>query len=131
MIDSLGAALASLRTKDAGLIIGEKIEAGQVVKMQDKSYLVMFKREYYQNFKYHFPNVKKENGNSYGYAQIMGKDMLSWACKNVDFVLFVTPDNKMYKCPPKIFQTFVDIHQTIVPHLTSEVAMPLDFFEAY
>lgn len=133
-IDSMGDALAYCQEIMPGMKLGLRLnEVAQEITYNDEKYLMMFKREYYQNFKYHFPNIKKDNGKNYGWAQIMSKSLLDYACKettNIDWILCVTPDGKAYKCPPMLFKRFSTKHGTDVPHLQGEVAMPLDMFDA-
>ena len=134
MIDGIGSALAHCQSIMPGSKLGLRLnEVAYEMIYNDEKYLVMFKREYYKNFKYHFQHIKKSNGKSYGWAQIMSRSLLDYACKqssDVDWILFITPDGKAYKCPPLLFKKFSEKYDTEVPHLQGEVALPLDMFDA-
>ena len=128
-IDKQGAALIEFR-KYVKFQYLKRVRQAVVVKSEDATYMVMFKREYYQAFQNHFPNIIKDDGKPYGYAQIMSIELLYWALRNkITYLVFVTPDRKIYKCRPIIFKKFVEKHHTEVPHLLGELALPLDYFE--
>jgi hypothetical protein len=130
-IKSFGEAIAHLREEIKRIeFTGRFDDTAVVAKIKGDKCLIQFKREYYRNFSNHFPKVKKPNGNSYGWAQIMSLDSLNRAIiEGIDRLIFITPDGKIYSCYSKLFKKFYEKHKTDVPHLEGEVAMPLDFFE--
>ena len=129
-ISSSGEAIARLQQILPGMIIKDKIDVGTVIEHNTGRYFVMFKREYYRNFKYHFPELKKDNDKSFGWAQIMSMSLLNWACSNnIAWIVFITPDGKAYRCSAQKFKDYVELYGTEVPHLKGEVAMPLDYFD--
>ena len=108
----------------------ENLGPARLVKTKEEMFLVMFKREYYKSFQYHFPHIQKVGGGRYGYAQIMSESLLNKAFHyRVNWIVFIMPDKKAYRCHPKLFKKFFDEHQTRVPYLPGEIAMPLDYFE--
>ena len=110
-------------------LVKRNIGPARIVFSDGEDHLVMFKRDYYKNFGKHFQGVKKENGKTYGWGQIMSASLLDTACNNCGWVVFITPDGKIYRCRPLLFKKFVQKYGTEVPHLKGEVAMPLDYFE--
>jgi hypothetical protein len=131
-INSIGEAVALLQINMPNVKIESKLEFGYFMLNDYERYFLMYKREYYKNFKYHFPDVKKPDGKSYGWAQVMNKQVLDYILKkkqNVTWLLFATTDAKIYKCTPQNFYNFVTKYNTEVPHLKGEVAVPLDLFE--
>ena len=90
---------------------------------------MMFKRQYYQSFNYHFPNVVKANGKKYGYAQVMNLELLKkLVVEGIEFILCVMLDGKIYRCKSKVWLDFYLNNKTDAPHLHGEVGLPLDFF---
>jgi hypothetical protein len=131
-IESLGAALALVQGILPELIIEKNYGPGIIFNHAKGRFFMMYKREYYKNFKYHFPEVLKEDGKPYGWAQIMSLELLNYCAhdsNSIDWVLFVTPDGRAYKSAARLFKKFVDRYNTEVPHLKGEVAMPLDYFQ--
>jgi len=130
-IQSFGEAIIFLRKSLNGIdFIGRFDDNSIVAKMKGIRSLIQFKREYYRNFVYHFPDVKKEDGKSYGWAQIMSLSSLNRALiEDIEKLVFITPDGKMYSCYTRLFKNFYLKNKTDVPHLKGEIAMPLDFFE--
>ena len=117
----------SIKTID---FIGRFDDISIVARIRGERSLVQFKREYYRNFAYHFPDVKKTDGKPYGWAQIMSLSSLNRAIvEDIEKVIFITPDGKMYSCYSNLFKKFYLKNKTDVPHLEGEIAMPLDFFE--
>jgi hypothetical protein len=130
-VNSIGEALALVTGILPGLAIEKSLGPGVVFSHSTGKYFVMYKREYYKNFKHHFPEVLKSDGKSYGWAQIMTRELLNYSAHDdsgIDWILFVTPDGKAYRAASRLFKRFVDKHNTEVPHLKGEVAMPLDYF---
>lgn len=129
-IDSIGQALAHVKGILGDIQIGGSHGPAMIFTYNDTRYLLMHKRDYYKNFKHHFPEVLKEDGNAYGWAQIMSMELLDYCIDhNIAWVAFVTPDGKSYCASAKLFKKFVERHGTYVPHLKGEVAMPLEMFE--
>lgn len=128
----MGGAIALCQGNLPDMVVETRVnEVSYILRSREERFLMMFKREYYKSFKFHFPWIMKPNGRSYGYAQIMSKSLIDFAVNsNVDWILFVTPDERMYKCPPALFKKFCENHKTEVPHLKGEVAMPLDYFDS-
>lgn len=104
-------------------------DVGYVFRVGGEKALVMFKRELYHNFRYHFPDILKPSGTHYGYGQIMSRKMLEYACSCLDWVYFITEDGKVYRCRPMLFYKFYLKYHTDVPHLPGEVALPIELFE--
>lgn len=130
-IDSLSAALMELG-KLFHFQYMSQVKQAAIVKAPGEAYLVIFKRELYHSFKYHFPQVKKEDGTAYGYGQIISKGLLDYAIQhNIPWVIFVLPDRKAYKCSSRLFQKFAAMHDTHIPYMRDDptVALPLDYFE--
>lgn len=107
-----------------------------IVSNGKERYMIMFKRELYQSFKYHFPNLKKEDGSSYGYGQVMSDDLLTIARgleidkPSVDWLVFITPDRKIYQCSTMLFYKKTrEMKTNRIPHLDKHWALPLEFFE--
>jgi|TARA_Y100000310_G_scaffold344207_1_gene455726 hypothetical protein len=132
MIKDLTDALIQFRVKHPEAKIFGKIGSGLVIDYDNYFHLFQFKRELYHNFKYHFPEVKKDDGKHYGYAQIMSLEILKRAINDwkVDKLIFALPDGKFYTCFAMLFLNFYKKNNTEVPHIPGEIAMPLDFFEA-
>lgn len=129
-IKSVGEALGLMRKLFPKMEVIKQAGPGIEVRVGEDRYLIMHKREYYKSFKLHFPNVLKDNESSYGYAQIMTKELLEQAISSgVHWVVFVTPDARAYRCAAMLFKKFYDKYHTDVPHLPGEIAMPLDYFE--
>ena len=129
-LDDLQGAWEYLKPFMPGVVRVDDMRPGKLVIKRDESFLIMFKRDFYHSFKNHFPYVKKESGVPYGYGQIMSKILLNKALDaGVNWLVFVMPDRKVYKCHVKLFKKFYDKNQTDVPYLPGEIAMPLDFFE--
>ncbi|MCJ7816554.1 MAG: hypothetical protein MUP55_01730 [Candidatus Aenigmarchaeota archaeon] len=129
-VDNRGGAMAVVHKLFPDMRITDNVnDVAYVFVSKGESYLAMFKREYYKNFKYHFPHCKKPTGTDYGWAQIMSLSLLKLALmRNVKEIVFITPDAKAYACTPADFMSFYKQHTTNVPHLAGEVAMPLDNF---
>lgn len=104
--------------------------AGVLISDKSEDYYFMFKREYYRNFNKHFPEVKKDDGKSYGWAQIMSKRLLNEVIAlDIPWILFMDTEGKVYRIASKLWRNFVQMYDTEVPHIEGEVAIPLDFFE--
>ena len=132
-LQNFAEAIVFLRKSINGIdFIGRFDDTSIVAKVKGTKSLIQFKREYYRNFAYHFPEVKKEDGSSYGWAQIMSLSSLNRAIiEGIDKIVFITPDGKMYSCYSQLFKKFYLKNKTDVPHLEGEIAMPLDFFERF
>ena len=130
-LENFGDAINFLRRSIKGIdFIGRFDDNSIVARIRGKRSLVQFKREYYHNFAHHFPDVKKPDGKPYGWAQIMSLKSLNRAIvEDIEKVIFITPDGKMYSCYTNQFKKFYLKNETDVPHLEGEIAMPLDFFE--
>ena len=130
-LSNFAEAIVFLRKSLNGIdFIGRFDDNSIVAKIKGTRSLIQFKREYYRNFAYHFPDVKKEDGKSYGWAQIMSLSSLNRAIiEDIEKIIFITPDGKMYSCYTNLFKKFYLKNKTDVPHLVGEIAMPLDFFE--
>lgn len=130
MIENIEGALARAIHLLGGARIGQRMGPAQLLEGKDGSFLVMFKREFYRAFQDHFPGLLNRNDNPFGFAQVMSKSLLFAAeSRMVDWLVFVMPDGKAYKCATGQFIIFYRKNRTDVPHLPGEVAMPLEYFE--
>ena len=132
-INSLGEAVAFVMSKLHCASIKETWSGiAVVITFQGENYLVTYKRDYYRNFKYHFPNCKQPDGTDYGWAQVMNKILIDRACEDyISFMVFVMPNKKAYKIKPTVFKEFIMKHNTEVPHLKGEMSIPLQYFERF
>lgn len=130
MIENFAAAWVWIKPKFHRAVRTYDLHPGKIVVTAEESFFVLFKRDFYHNFKNHFPHITKSGGVHFGFAQIMNKALLNKAIsEGVDWIVFVMPDKHCYKCSAKFFKNFYDLYHTDVPYLEGEIAMPLDFFE--
>jgi len=131
MINNFGEAVAYIRDNVAEVDFkGRFDDTSMVARIKGELTLIQFKRDFYHNFPYHFPNVVKADGTKYGWAQIMSLSSLNRALiEGITKLIFITPDKKIYTCYSNLFKKFYLKNKTDVPHLEGEIAMPLDFFE--
>jgi hypothetical protein len=91
-----------------------------------KKYCVCYKRDYYKNFQYHFPNLGKV-----GWGQIANKDLLLGCLGEGAKYISVMPDGKIYAIEPSFWLSYYERFHTDVPHLKGEIAIPLKFFTRF
>ena len=129
-INSLSAALMEIGKIKQFHYLKQK-KAAAIIKTNQHKILVIFKRQYYHNFKHHFPHIKKDNGKPYGYAQIISLELLNYAIiKNIDRIVFVMPDRKIYETMPGLIHKYHKKYKTEVPYLKEDktAAIPLEYF---
>jgi hypothetical protein len=89
-------------------------------------YCICFKREYYQNFQFHFPSLGKV-----GWGQIANKELIERCAKGNFTYVAIMPDGKMYQIDPTFWLNYYTRFKTDVPHLEGEIAVPMKLFKRF
>lgn len=90
-----------------------------------EKYCVTFKRGWYHDFSYHFPQVPDK-----GYGQITSLNLLLVCEKeHIAWLVAVMPNGTGYKIEVLSFLKYWKTYGTNVPHLPGEVAAPIKMWE--
>ena len=129
-IESLREALELFKyTAGATLMQELKLEGDRIAGLfridgTDKTYVVMYKREFYLYFSRHFMHVPHQ-----GYGVLCNHKLVYFAAMYDHRIAAVFPDGRCYWIDGMEFQLYFEEYETECPKLPGEIATPLSKWE--
>ncbi len=125
-VNTLREALALWKRKRPGSLKIDDMQfkgarIGTLYSWQDKRYLVMFKREFYERFAAHFPEIPEK-----GYGIVTAKQIVSWCADQDIIIASIFPSGRCYSVSGYDYWLFYAQHGTDVKHLPGEIAVSLE-----
>jgi len=99
---------------------GSRIAALFRVNGENKTYVVMYKREFYLYFSRHFMHVPEQ-----GYGVLCNHNLVYFAAINDHRIATVFPDRRCYWIDGMEFQRYYEEYETECPKIPGEIATPL------
>lgn len=90
----------------------------------EKTFVVMFKREFYIHFSKHFMHVPEE-----GYGLLANHKLVHWSAMEGHRIAAVFPDGRAYWIDAMEFIKYYEEYETECPKLPGEIAAPLSMWK--